>query len=228
MSRIINTNHANFFVFFLILYFSCIKSSFSEKLDSFSVKNIRLSLSLSYNTLFYALTIEAHYEYIIDLHNINDKIDFMMTNASMNLRLMFFMMIIDQTVDKSWIRTFTSFFLAHWIKIRFEINLFNTRRRDMKWAKRLLKRYVIEKYSSKIIDDKRLISTKSNLIYWSEYWLFDVLSLRNIEIYLYSTIYEIKSFDVDLDSFICRLYVVFRSWCESFSRIFVWDFLLIF
>jgi hypothetical protein len=38
--------------------------------------------------------------------------------------------------------------------------------------------------------------------------------LRSIEIYLYSTIYEIKSFDVDLDSFTCRFYVVFISWCE--------------
>jgi hypothetical protein len=78
----------------------------------------------------------------------------------------------------------------------------------------LLKRYVIEKYSSKNIDDKRLIFIKSNLIYWSKYWLFDALLLRSIEIYLYFTIYEIKSFDVDLDSFICRFYVVFRSWCE--------------
>jgi hypothetical protein len=78
----------------------------------------------------------------------------------------------------------------------------------------LLRRYVVEKYSSNSIDDKRLISIKFNLIYWSEYWLFDALLLRNIEIYLYSTIYEIESFDVDLDSFICRLYVVFKSWCE--------------
>jgi hypothetical protein len=38
--------------------------------------------------------------------------------------------------------------------------------------------------------------------------------LRDIEIYLYSTIYEIENFDVDLDSFTCRLYVVFISWCE--------------
>ncbi len=44
--------------------------------------------------------------------------------------------------------------------------------------------------------------------------MFDVLLLRDIEIYLYSTIYEIESFDVDLDSSACRLYVVFRSWCE--------------
>ncbi len=78
----------------------------------------------------------------------------------------------------------------------------------------MLKRYVIEKYFNKNIDDKKLIFIKFNLIYWSEYWLFDVLLLRNIEIYLYSTIYEIKNFDVDLDSFICRFYVVFRSWCE--------------
>jgi hypothetical protein len=78
----------------------------------------------------------------------------------------------------------------------------------------VLRRYVAEKYSSKSIDDKRLISTKSNLIYWSEYWLFDILLLRDIEIYLYSTIYEIKSFEIDLDSSTCRLYVVFRSWCE--------------
>jgi hypothetical protein len=73
---------------------------------------------------------------------------------------------------------------------------------------------VIEKYSSKSIDDKRLIFIKSNLIYWSEYWLFDVLLLRSIEIYLYSTIYEIENFEINLDSSICRLYVVFRSWCE--------------
>jgi hypothetical protein len=39
----------------------------------------------------------------------------------------------------------------------------------------LLRRSMIEKYSSKNIDDKRLIFIKSNLIYWSEYWLFDVL-----------------------------------------------------
>jgi hypothetical protein len=76
----------------------------------------------------------------------------------------------------------------------------------------VLKRYVIEKYFNKNIDDKRLISIKFNLIYWSEYWLFDVFLLRDIEIYLYSTIYEIKSFDVDFDSLICRFYVVFRSW----------------
>jgi hypothetical protein len=78
----------------------------------------------------------------------------------------------------------------------------------------VLKRYVIEKYSSKNIDDKKLIFIKFNLIYWFEYWLFDVLLLRSIEIYLYFTIYEIKSFDVDFDSFICRFYVIFRSWCE--------------
>jgi hypothetical protein len=78
----------------------------------------------------------------------------------------------------------------------------------------MLRRYVIEKYSSKNIDDKKLIFIKSNLIYWFEYWLFDVLLLWNIEIYLYFTIYEIKSFDVDFDSFIYRFYVVFRSWCE--------------
>ncbi len=78
----------------------------------------------------------------------------------------------------------------------------------------MLRRYVIKKYSSKSIDDKKLISIKFNLIYWSEYWLFDAFLLRNIEIYLYFTIYEIKNFDVDLDSFINRFYVVFRSWCE--------------
>ncbi len=78
----------------------------------------------------------------------------------------------------------------------------------------MLRRYVIEKYFNKNIDNKRLIFIKFNLIYWFEYWLFDAFLLRDIEIYLYSTIYEIKSFDVDFDSFICRLYVVFRSWCE--------------
>ncbi len=78
----------------------------------------------------------------------------------------------------------------------------------------MLKRYVIKKYFNKNIDDKKLIFIKFNLINWSEYWLFDVLLLQDIEIYLYSTIYEIKNFDVDLDSFINRFYVVFRSWCE--------------
>ncbi len=78
----------------------------------------------------------------------------------------------------------------------------------------MLRRYVIEKYSSKSIDDKKLISIKFNLIYWSEYWLFDAFLLWNIEIYLYFTIYEIENFDVDFDSFTCRFYVVFKSWCE--------------
>ncbi len=32
-----------------------------------------------------------------------------------------------------------------------------------------------------------MISTKSNLIYWLRYWLFDALQLISIEIYLYST-----------------------------------------
>jgi hypothetical protein len=73
---------------------------------------------------------------------------------------------------------------------------------------------VIEKYFNKSIDNKKLIFTKSNLIYWSEYWLFDVFLLRDIKIYLYSTIYEIENFDVDFDLFTCRFYVVFRSWCE--------------
>ncbi len=85
---------------------------------------------------------------------------------------------------------------------------------------------MIEKYSSKNIDDKKLISIKFNLIYWSEYWLFDVLQLTNIEIYLYSTIYEMNDFDVELDSYLSRSHVV--RWIspdeilhESFSRTFV-------
>jgi hypothetical protein len=73
---------------------------------------------------------------------------------------------------------------------------------------------MIEKYINKNIDDKKLIFIKFNLIYWSESWLFDALLLRSIEIYLYFTIYEIENFDVDLDSSICRFYVVFKSWCE--------------
>ncbi len=85
---------------------------------------------------------------------------------------------------------------------------------------------MIEKYSSKNIDDKRLIFIKFNLIYWSECWLFDVLQLTSIEIYLYSTIYEMNSFDVEFDSYLSRSYVV--RWIsrnetlrESFSRTFV-------
>jgi hypothetical protein len=91
---------------------------------------------------------------------------------------------------------------------------------------KLLWRYVIEKYSSKSIDDKKLIFTKSNLIYWSEYWLFNVLQLTNIEIYLYFTIYEMNNFDVELDSYLSRFHVV--RWIsrneilrESFSKTFV-------
>jgi hypothetical protein len=75
-------------------------------------------------------------------------------------------------------------------------------------AKVMLKRSMTEKYSSKSIDDKRLISIKSNLIYWSEYWLFDALQLTSIEIYLYFTIYEMNSFDVELDSYLNRSHVV--------------------
>jgi hypothetical protein len=90
----------------------------------------------------------------------------------------------------------------------------------------LLRRFVIEKYFNKNIDDKRLISIKSNLIYWSEYWLFDVLQLTNIEIYLYFTIYEMNNFDVELDSYLNRFHVV--RWIsrneilrESFNKTFV-------
>jgi hypothetical protein len=85
---------------------------------------------------------------------------------------------------------------------------------------------MIEKYSSKNIDDKKLIFIKFNLIYWSECWLFDALQLTSIEIYLYSTIYEMNSFDVELDSYLSRFHVV--RWIsrnetlrESFSRTFV-------
>jgi predicted metalloenzyme YecM len=90
----------------------------------------------------------------------------------------------------------------------------------------MLRRYVIEKYSSKSINDKKLIFIKSNLIYWSEYWLFDSLQLTSIEIFLYSTIYEMNNFDVELDSYLSRSRVV--KWIsrneilrESFSRIFM-------
>jgi hypothetical protein len=41
---------------------------------------------------------------------------------------------------------------------------------------------MIEKYFNKNIDDKKLIFIKFNLIYWFEYWLFDVFQLTNIEI----------------------------------------------
>jgi hypothetical protein len=85
---------------------------------------------------------------------------------------------------------------------------------------------MIEKYFNKNIDDKKLISIKSNLIYWFECWLFDFLQLTNIEIYLYSTIYEMNNFDVELDSYLSRSHVV--RWIsrdetlrESFSRTFV-------
>jgi hypothetical protein len=90
----------------------------------------------------------------------------------------------------------------------------------------LLRRSMIEKYSSKSIDDKRLISIKFNLIYWSEYWLFDVFQLTNIEIYLYFTIYEMINFDVELDSYLSRFHVVKwtsrnKTFHESFNKTFV-------
>jgi hypothetical protein len=82
---------------------------------------------------------------------------------------------------------------------------------------------MIEKYSNKNIDDKKLIFIKFNLIYWFECWLFNVLQLTSIEIYLYFTIYEMNSFDVELDSYLSRFHVV--RWIsrdetlrESFSR----------
>jgi hypothetical protein len=85
---------------------------------------------------------------------------------------------------------------------------------------------MIEKYFNKNIDDKKLIFIKSNLIYWSECWLFDAFQLTSIEIYLYFTIYEMNSFDVELDSYLSRSHVV--RWIsrdetlrESFSRTFV-------
>ncbi len=56
----------------------------------------------------------------------------------------------------------------------------------------MIRRYTAEKYSGKSIDSKGLISTKSNLIYWLGYWLFDALQLMGIEAYLYSTIYEMN------------------------------------
>jgi hypothetical protein len=72
----------------------------------------------------------------------------------------------------------------------------------------VLKRFMIEKCFNKNIDNKKLISTKLNLIYWFEYWLFDVLQLTNIEIYLYFTFYEINNFDVKFDSYLNRFHVV--------------------
>jgi hypothetical protein len=72
----------------------------------------------------------------------------------------------------------------------------------------LLRRSMIEKYSSKSIDDKRLISTKFNRIYWSECWLFDALQLTSIEVYLYFTIYEMNSFGVELDPYLSRPHAV--------------------
>jgi hypothetical protein len=90
----------------------------------------------------------------------------------------------------------------------------------------VLKRFMIEKYSNKNIDDKELISIKFNLIYWFEYWLFDASQLTSIEIYLYSTIYEMNDFDVELDSYLSRSHVV--RWIsrnetlrESFNKILV-------
>jgi hypothetical protein len=87
-------------------------------------------------------------------------------------------------------------------------------------------RYVIEKYFNKNIDDKKLIFIKFNLIYWFEYWLFDVLSLTSIEIYLYFTIYEMNNFDVELVSYLNHSHVVKcisrnEILRESFNKIFV-------
>jgi hypothetical protein len=134
----------------------------------------------------------------------------------------------------------TSFFLQHdshlkvckkVLYLRFEIQCkasqySHTRFIDSKFNRKVLRRSMIEKYSSKNIDDKRLISIKFNLIYWSEYWLFNVLQLTSIEIYLYFTIYEMNNFDVELDSYLNRFHVV--RWIsrneilrESFNKFFV-------
>jgi hypothetical protein len=85
---------------------------------------------------------------------------------------------------------------------------------------------MIKKCFNKNIDDKKLISIKFNLIYWSEYWLFDALQLTSIEIYLYSTIYEMNNFDVELDSYLSRFHVVRwisrnETFRESFNKTFV-------
>jgi hypothetical protein len=90
----------------------------------------------------------------------------------------------------------------------------------------VLRRFMIEKLFNKNIDDKKLIFIKSNLICWFEYWLFDVFQLTSIEIYLYSTIYEMNNFDFELDSYLNRFHVV--KWIsrndilrEPFNKIFV-------
>ncbi len=140
------------------------------------------------------------------------------------------------------IEIYLYFTIYEMIDFDVELDSYRSRFHVVKWTSRnetlresfsrtltlrsLLKRSMIEKYSSKSIDDKRLISIKSNLIYWFEYWLFDVLQLTSIEIYLYFTIYEMNSFDVELDSYLNRFHVV--RWIsrdetlrESFSRTFV-------
>jgi hypothetical protein len=56
---------------------------------------------------------QYHHKYIVDLHNINDRIDFIMTNASMSLRSIFFNDDYRSTTDENWIEMFSFFFFAH-------------------------------------------------------------------------------------------------------------------
>jgi hypothetical protein len=55
---------------------------------------------------------QYHHRYIVDLHNINDKIDFIITNASMSLRSIFFNDDYRSTIDENWIKTFSFFFFT--------------------------------------------------------------------------------------------------------------------
>jgi hypothetical protein len=89
--------------------------------DFLFMKNIRLFFREQITFYFISWQMQYHHKYIVDLHNINDRIDFIMTNASINLRSIFFNDDYRSTTDENWIKTFSFFFLSHWIKIRVDI-----------------------------------------------------------------------------------------------------------
>jgi hypothetical protein len=68
-------------------------------------------------------------------------------------------------------------------------------------------------------DECEVIFTKSNLIYWSRYWLFDVFRLINIEIYLYFTFLQAELF-LNRNCFIYWSNS-YRSWYEFVENSFV-------
>ncbi len=96
----------------------------------------------------------------------------------------------------------------------------------------MLKRFMIEKYFNENINDKKLIFIKFNLIYWSEYELFDVFQLTTSR---FICILRFTRWTASMSNS-TRIWVILMSWNEYHEmRLFVnrsiklscWDLLLI-